>query len=99
MAAMVGEGPDTSKTPLAEADALRAERKRRLVADDILVAFRVACDIGDSEVATRLLGVIENILIKRMGSPLTAREQDLASLTDAFERLRTIRPQEPGRSR
>ena len=77
---MVVEDPDTAGRGIPQITALRAERRRRRVSDDIFQAFHFACETGNADVAGRLLGVLENLLITRVDEPEAARKQELAPL-------------------
>ena len=62
-----------------------APRHTRRLSDKILIAFHQACDLGDFEVAERLLKVVETVL----AVPRERREQE--TLVAAHERLWQLR--------
>ena len=81
------EEADPGEAGLAPNEAIRAERQKRRVSDDVLHAFHFACDTRDFEIASRLLAVLETILGAKRGQPDLAMRRGLAPLVAAHERL------------
>jgi triphosphoribosyl-dephospho-CoA synthetase len=92
---MAAEGNDPKPRDGVEE---RAARKRQIVASDILRAFDFACELGERDVAERLLGVLEDILVKCVDTHIAKRRRDLELLTRARERMLTIQPSRSRRS-
>ncbi len=88
---MVVEDPDTPGNGIPQIKALRAARQRRRVSDDIFQAFHFACETKNLDVAARLLGVLENLLVGRVDEPESARGRELAPLHAARDRLTALR--------
>jgi hypothetical protein len=68
-----------------------AQRQRRQVSDDILVAFHFACDVKDLLIAQRLLQAFEALLQGRVNTPDFNRGRAVATLVAAHERLWNLR--------
>jgi hypothetical protein len=66
-------------------------RKQRRLSDHILIAFHLACDQENLEVADRLLGILEHILLRPPPAGRPERRTDLRPLVAAHERLWTLR--------
>jgi hypothetical protein len=66
-------------------------RKHRRLSDHIVIAFHFACDQGDIEVAGRLLGILERMVLRPPPIGRTERRSDIQSLVAALERLWTVR--------
>ena len=71
-------------------------RKQRRLSDRIVIAFHLACDRGDFEVADRLLGILERMLRRPLPDGRPVRRSDLEPFVAALERLWTIRHPEAG---
>jgi hypothetical protein len=66
-------------------------RKQRRLSDHILIAFHFACDQRDLEVADRLLGILERLILRPPPDGRLERRADLPTLVAALERLWTLR--------
>ena len=66
-------------------------RRHRRLSDHILIAFHSACDQGDFEAADRLLGILEQMVLRPSLTGHTERRTDFRPLVAAHERLWTIR--------
>jgi hypothetical protein len=74
-----------------------ATRNRRRLSDTILVAFHIACDHHDVEVASCLLRVLEFMAERPRDLPTGKERRTQESLVAAYERLWQIRhPAENG---
>jgi hypothetical protein len=62
-------------------------RYTRRLSDKILLAFHVACDQGDHEIAGQLLHVFEKMFSRRTIPLTTERRKNLENLVAAHERL------------
>ena len=71
-------------------------RKHRRLSDHIVIAFHFACDQGDIEVAGRLLGILERMVLRPPPMGRTERRSDIQSLVAAHERIWTLRQPEAG---
>jgi hypothetical protein len=93
-----GRGQDEGVgCPVSDADVTagrprggRPPRRRRL-SDHILIAFHFACDQGDFEVADRLLGILQRIVLRPAPAGRPQRRSDIEPLAAAHERLWTLR--------
>jgi hypothetical protein len=74
----------------------RAPGRRRRLSDHILIAFHHACDQGDLEVADRLLGILERMLMQGAPEGRPARRSDVEPFVAGLERLWTLRHPEAG---
>ncbi|MBV8158460.1 MAG: hypothetical protein JO278_12420 [Dyella sp.] len=66
-------------------------RSSRRLSDKILVAVHQACDEADYEVASRLLQVLELMLMRRPTKLDSTRRRSMESLVAAHERLWYLR--------
>jgi len=73
----------------------RPQRRRRL-SDYVLIAFHSACDQGDFDVATRLLGILERIVLRPSSLEHSVRRTEVEPLVAAHERLWTLLHPEAG---
>ena len=71
-------------------------RKQRRLSDLILIAFHSACDQEDFEVAGRLIGIVERMLLGGAPGGRPERRTDFQPLVAAHERLWTLRHPEAG---
>ena len=71
-------------------------RRQRRLSDHILIAFHLACDQRDLEVADRLLGILERTLRRQPPAGRPERRTDARPLVAAHERLWTLRHPEAG---
>jgi hypothetical protein len=62
-------------------------RHRRRLSDNILMAFHSACDQSDFEVASHLLGVVENMRARGSVGPLGDIRSNRSAIVAAHERL------------
>jgi hypothetical protein len=69
----------------------RSKRIRRQTATDIFWAFHFACDIGEFDIATQLLYVLEKLSADRVHLSVEEGKRELALLAAAHERLLTVR--------
>jgi hypothetical protein len=88
----VNKAGAAADTPLPRAPI----RKHRRLSDHIVIAFHFACDQGDIEVAGRLLGILERMVLGPPPIGRTERRSDIQSLVAVFERLWTVRHPEAG---
>ena len=91
---MVGPGQGA---PMNDADipasqsSPRAPNRRRRLSDHISIAFHFACDQADMEVAGRLLGILEDMVLRPSLTEHSVRRTDVEPLVAALERLWTLR--------
>ena len=71
-------------------------RRQRRLSDLILIAFHSACDQEDFEVADRLIGILEPMLLGGAPGGRPERRTDFQPLVAALERLWTLRHPEAG---
>ena len=71
-------------------------RKQRRLSDLILIAFHSACDQEDFEVAGRLIGIVERMLLGGAPGGRPERRNDFPPRVAAHERLWTLRHPEAG---
>ena len=83
----VNKAGAAADTPLPRAPI----RKHRRLSDHIVIAFHFACDQGDIEVAGRLLGILERMVLRPPPIGRTERRSDIQPLVAALQRLRTLR--------
>jgi len=89
---------DRARAPMNEPDAhaeppeprWRPPRRRRL-SDHMLIAFHLACDQGELEVADRLLAILDRTLRRPPPAGRPVRRSDVQPLVAAHERLWTLR--------
>jgi hypothetical protein len=70
--------------------------QRRRLSDHILIAFHLACDQRDFEVADRLLGILQRIVLRPAPAGSPQRRSDIQPLVAARERLWALRHPEAG---
>ena len=70
--------------------------RRRRLSDDILIAFHLACDQGDLEVAALLVNVLEKLALRETSRPNDARRSNLEILVAALSRLWELRNDDDG---
>ena len=68
-----------------------APRHTRRLSDKILIAFHLACDQADFEVAERLLKVVEKVLSVPKETPIDRERREQETLVAAYERLWQLR--------
>ena len=68
-----------------------APRYTRRLSDKILIAFHLACDQADFEVAERLLKVVEKVLSVPKETPIDRERREQETLVAAHERLWQLR--------
>ena len=68
-----------------------APRHTRRLSDKILIAFHLACDQADFEVAERLLKVVETVLAVPKETPIDRERREQETLVAAYERLWQLR--------
>ncbi len=66
-------------------------RQQRRLPERILVAAHQACDIGELDVAERLLSVLDGVLAPRGGDSPTAHRRIVEGMVAAYERLWHLR--------
>ena len=66
-------------------------RQQRRLPERILVAAHQACDIGELDVAERLLSVLDGVLAPRGGASSTAQRRIVEGMVAAYERLWHLR--------
>lgn len=71
--------------------AFRPTRHTRRLFDKILVGFHHACDVGDLEVAERLLPILDLMTTRRQTTEDTNRRRSIEGLVAAHERLWHLR--------
>jgi hypothetical protein len=74
----------------------RTQHRRRRLSDHILIAFHFACDQGDFEVADRVLGILQRIVLRPAPAGRPQRRSDTQPLVAALERLWILRDPEAG---
>ena len=67
----------------------------RRLSDKILIAFHLACDQHDLEVAERLLAVLEMVIAGRWHQPTAPDRRGKESLIAAYERFWNLRHPDP----
>jgi hypothetical protein len=91
---MVGPGQDDpmndAGTPADTPRLGRPAGKQRRLSDHILVAVHSACDQGDLEVADRLIGILECMVLRASPVGMTGRRSDIPPLVAALERLSAL---------
>ena len=88
----VSDAGATADTPQPAAPT----RRHRRLSDHILIAFHLACDQRDLEVADRLLAILERTLLRPPPAGRPERRTDARPLVAAHERLWTLRHPEAG---
>ena len=81
---------DTLAGPPAQQRVERTRQNRRL-ADKVLLAFNIACDVGDVDTAQDLLNILEEIYRRRNTNRPNDRRKNVESLVDACRRLWNLR--------
>ena len=66
-------------------------RQQRQLPERVLVAAHQACDIGELEVADRLLSVLNTMLIQIVGPPSAPQRRVIEGMVAAYERLWHLR--------
>jgi len=66
-------------------------RKQRRLSDRVLIVFHFACDGRDFEVADRLLGILERIVVRPTAAGHSVRRTEIEPLVAAHERLWILR--------
>lgn len=80
-----------------ETSAARSPRRGRRLSDMILVAFHMACDRDDFEVANQLLAILEIVVQRPPPEGRAERRRERDSLVAAYERLWSLRHPDPER--
>ncbi len=68
-----------------------APRQNRRLPERILVAAHQACDLGDLDVATQLLSILETVLSQAKGPVDPGRRRVMESLIAAYQRIWHLR--------
>ncbi len=92
------EGPGDEASALVARDRPEGGVRQpgRRLSDKILAAFHHACDLGDLDVASDLLRVVERIVTRKPLAHQTGRRRSMESLIAAYERLWELRNPGPG---
>jgi hypothetical protein len=69
---------------------------RRRFSDHILIAFHLGCGQRDFEVADRLLGILQRIVLRPAPAGSPQRRSDVQPLVAALECLSALRHSEAG---
>ena len=85
---LITEPADEISSP---APGTRPARHTRKLFDKVLVAFHHACDVGDLDVAERLLPVMEMMTTRRQTTEDITRRRSIEGLVAAHERLWHLR--------
>ena len=81
---------DTLARPPTQQRVERTRQNRRL-ADKVLLAFNIACDVGDVDTAQDLLNILEEIYRRRNVNRPNDRRKNVESLVEACRRLWNLR--------
>ena len=81
---------DTLTRPPTQQRVERTRQNRRL-ADKVLLAFNIACDVGDVDTAQDLLNILEEIYRRRNINRPNDRRKNVESLVEACRRLWNLR--------
>ncbi len=82
---------DDDKEPARVGSAVVPRQQGRRLSDKILVAFHQACDLGDFEVASGLLRLLEMMLTRKPLPGQVGRRRSMEGLIAAHERLWHLR--------